>query len=306
MQDLHKLYRGRFAPSPTGPLHLGSMLSALGSYLQARSQKGKWLVRIEDLDPPREVKGAALDILKTLEAFGLYWDEEVIYQSKRYDYYRDALAQLKVNKLLYPCSCSRKQIQESTRLGKTGFIYPGFCRQKPLASKSAYAHRLLTTGSLISFKDLIRGTISQSLYEEIGDIVLLRSDGYYAYHLAVVVDDYLQNITEVVRGCDLIDSTVIHIYIQQCLGYTNPSYAHLPIIVNKNNEKLSKQTGARAINIDQIENTLFKLLHMLGQNPPIDLKEATKHEILQWGVNNWSLNNCSVKPLRDDQEIFVE
>jgi len=300
------LYRGRFAPSPTGPLHLGSLLSALGSYLQAKSQKGKWLVRIEDLDPPREVKGAALDILKTLEAFGLYWDEEVVFQSKQHKHYQDALEQLKVKKLIYSCSCSRKQIQESTRLGKIGFIYPGFCRQKPLVSKNVYAHRLLAADSDISFEDLLRGKISQSLYRDIGDVVLLRADGYYAYHLAVVVDDYLQNITEIVRGCDLIDSTVIHIYLQQCLDYTNPSYAHLPIIVNKNNEKLSKQTGARAINISQIENTLYKLLQMLGQNPPIELKDATKEEILLWGETNWTLNNCPKNSLIDNQENIAD
>jgi len=276
------------------------MLSALGSYLQAKSQKGKWLVRIEDIDPPREVKGAALNILNTLEAFGLYWDEDVTFQSKRYDYYRDTLEQLKIQKLLYPCSCSRKQVQQTTRLGRIGFIYPGFCRHKPLALKSVYAHRLLAADSIISFEDLIQGTVTQSLYEDIGDVVLLRADGYYAYHLAVVVDDYLQNITEIVRGCDLIDSTTIHIYLQQCLGYTTPNYAHLPIIVNKNNEKLSKQTGARAIDSNQIEATLIKLLQMLGQKPPIELKDATKYEILRWAEENWTLNNCSTKSLKDE------
>lgn len=286
-------YRGRFAPSPTGPLHIGSLLSAVGSYLQAKSQNGKWLVRIEDLDPPREVKGASSDILKTLEAFGLYWDEEVIYQSKQHHHYRDALEQLTSKRLLYPCSCSRKQIQEASNLGKIGYIYPGLCRNGLLTTKERNAQRLISEDIQITFEDKIQGLVCQNIYQDVGDIVLLRADGFYAYHLAVVVDDYRQNITEVVRGYDLINCTPIQRYLQQCLAYSTPTYAHLPIIIDKNGEKLSKQTGAEAVSFTHIESTLFKLLALLGQNPPLELNDGTVCEILNWAVKNWSIKKCT-------------
>lgn len=290
MTTLH--YRGRFAPSPTGPLHLGSMLSALGSYLQAKNQNGEWLVRIEDLDPPREIPGAADDILKTLELFGLHWDGEVSYQSKRQAYYQDALNELQKNGLLYPCSCSRKQISEIARSGNIGLVYPGTCRNGQQQKKSSYAQRLLSKNQKIQFIDALQGSIEQNIELETGDIALLRADGFYAYHLAVVVDDHQQNITEIVRGYDLIQCTPIQIYLQQCLHYKTPHYLHLPIIVNKQREKLSKQTGAQAVAQHAVEKTLFQLLKLLQQKPPQDLVDATKTEILRWAIQNWQPISC--------------
>ena len=296
---MSNIYRGRFAPSPTGPLHLGSMLTAVGSYLQAKHNNGQWLVRMEDLDPPREMSGAADNILRTLENFGLYWDEEINYQSQRYEFYRDALQQLEQQKLLYPCSCSRKSIQENGAIaGKIGLVYPGTCRHKKDTRWKNKAIRINVPNQTLRFKDLIQGDITQQLATDIGDISLQRANGLYAYHIAVVVDDYLQNITEIVRGYDLLSCTPIQIYLQQCLNYQLPRYIHLPIIVNKNNEKLSKQTGAKSIENESPAPILLLILQLLKQNPPTELKDANKHELLTWAIKHWNIDACTEQTIK--------
>jgi len=251
-------YRGRFAPSPTGPLHFGSMFAALGSFLQAKSQSGKWLVRIDDLDPPREMKGAIKSILHSLESYGLCWDEDVIYQSRQHKLYEEALHQLSQQDLLFNCRCSRKKIKEIAASGPLGFIYPGTCRDKNTVDQNTTI-RLKTKSKIITFNDLLQGETSQNIHDQIGDISLRRADGLYAYHLANVVDDNEHRITEIVRGIDLLDCTPIQIYLQQSLNLPTPSYLHLPIIVNRNSEKLSKQTKAQAIDSTHIETTLLLL-----------------------------------------------
>jgi len=283
---------GRFAPSPTGPLHFGSLLAALASYLEAKKSQGKWLVRMEDLDKPREMKGAAEEILRTLEAYGLYWDGEIVYQSKRTDLYQSALNQLNVEKQTYACSCSRKEIQDSatnSRIGIEGIIYPGTCREKHI-TKTPHAIRVKTLDQNINFEDLIQGRITQNLAKEIGDFVIKRVDGLFAYQLSVVVDDYLQGITHIVRGADLLDSSTRQIYLQDLLGYQHIQYAHIPAAHNQQGEKLSKQTLAQAILAKDSSKNLYKALCFLGQMPPADLSAEKTEQILNWAMGNWDIN----------------
>jgi len=286
-----KIYQGRFAPSPTGPLHMGSMFAALGSYLQAKKQNGKWRVRIDDLDPPREMKGAASSILRTLENFGLEWDENIVYQSQRHDLYEHTLDQLKKQSLIFHCRCSRKDIKATASIGPIGFVYPGTCRDKNITDSNTTV-RLKTADLKISFNDLLQGETTQHIAQQIGDVALKRADGFYAYHLAVVADDYEENINEIVRGIDLLGCTPIQIYLQQCLNYPTPRYLHLPILVNQRNEKLSKQTKAKAVNDGadvKIGETLFTLLSQLNQQPPENLKHENKSTILKWGIEHWDV-----------------
>lgn len=285
---------GRFAPSPTGPLHFGSLLAALASYLEAKTQGGLWLVRMEDLDKPREVAGAANHILNTLEKFGLEWDGEVVYQSQRSELYQEALNQIKAKSLIYQCSCSRKEIADSynqkpAQHGIDGLIYPGTCRDKSSTFKP-YAERIKVKDQNISFNDAIQGKIDQNLANQIGDFVLKRADGLFAYQLAVVVDDYLQGVTHVVRGADLLDSTPRQIYLQQVLGYSTPKYAHIPVASNQAGEKLSKQTLATPIDANNAPNLLINALDFLGQTPPQDLSNYKAQEILAWAMQHWALD----------------
>ena len=285
---------GRFAPSPTGPLHFGSLLAALASYLEAKTQGGLWLVRMEDLDKPREVAGAANHILNTLEKFGLEWDGEVVYQSQRSELYQEALNQIKAQPLIYQCSCSRKEIADSynqkpAQHGIDGLIYLGTCRDKSSTFKP-YAERIKVKDQNISFNDAIQGKIDQNLANQIGDFVLKRADGLFAYQLAVVVDDYLQGVTHVVRGADLLDSTPRQIYLQQVLGYSTPKYAHIPVASNQAGEKLSKQTLATPIDANNAPNLLINALDFLGQTPPQDLSNYKAQEILAWAMQHWALD----------------
>jgi glutamyl-Q tRNA(Asp) synthetase len=285
---------GRFAPSPTGPLHFGSLLAALASYLEAKTQDGLWLVRMEDLDKPREVAGAANHILNTLEKFGLEWDGEVVYQSQRSELYQEALNQIKAKSLIYQCSCSRKEIADSynqkpAQHGIDGLIYPGTCRDKSSTFKP-YAERIKVKDQNISFNDAIQGKIDQNLANQIGDFVLKRADGLFAYQLALVVDDYLQGVTHVVRGADLLDSTPRQIYLQQVLGYSTPKYAHIPVASNQAGEKLSKQTLATPIDANNAPNLLINALDFLGQTPPQDLSNYKAQEILAWAMQHWALD----------------
>jgi glutamyl-Q tRNA(Asp) synthetase len=280
--------RGRFAPSPTGPLHFGSLLTALGSYLHCKQQGGQWLVRMEDLDPPREETGAANCILETLAAHGMESDEEVLYQSQRSDLYEQALRQLNNQNLVYGCACSRKLLSDTFQ--DYSGIYPGLCRNKQLA-KTNRNIRLLTNDKEITFADLAQGDYRQIIASEVGDFILKRRDGFYAYQLAVVVDDAAQHITEIVRGCDLLDNTPRQIYIQQLLAYPRPRYLHLPIATNSKHEKLSKQTRARALHSDKAGKNLFAALQFLNQRPPAHLVAATIPDILDWGTEHWSIQS---------------
>ncbi|MEY4640774.1 MAG: hypothetical protein RLZZ227_768 [Pseudomonadota bacterium] len=281
------MYRGRFAPSPTGPLHAGSIFAALASYLDARAQHGVWLVRIEDLDPPRESKEAAADILRTLEALGLTWDEQVIYQSQRAAAYEEALARLDARKLLYACNCSRQ------KLSSAGTVYPGWCRDHHIVRGSATALRCQVGDASISFIDRLQGEYSQQLGRDIGDFIVHRRDGLFAYQLAVVVDDAWQGITDVVRGIDLLDSTPRQIYLQGQLGYPVPRYAHVPIIINAEGQKLGKQQYARPIERTQPGQVLFRTLQALRQHPVADLATASTDEMLAWAIANWKPQNLA-------------
>ena len=313
-------YHGRFAPSPTGPLHFGSLAAAVGSYLDARKHHGTWLVRMEDLDTPRCVPGAADDILYTLEAFGLCWDGEIIYQSRRIPAYEETLQQLRESGAAYPCCCTRKEIADSALHGIDGPVYPGTCRHGIPAGREGRAWRVRTDhsflppcngetrmgveqsgrgvstpsptlplqgGGNIQFDDALQGRVVQHLENEIGDFVIKRADGLFAYQLAVVVDDAFQNITHIVRGADLLHSTPRQIYLQRLLGLNTPAYMHLPIAVNSQGEKLSKQTLAPAIATDDVVVTLIAMLEFLRQQPPAELRQGSVEEVLGWAVANW-------------------
>jgi glutamyl-Q tRNA(Asp) synthetase len=282
-------YRGRFAPSPTGPLHFGSLIAAVGSYLQARHQQGEWLVRMEDLDRPRCVKGADSQILGTLETYGLVWDGEVIYQSQRDPVYGEVLEQLESLNACYPCACTRSEIAAIAKQGGEGPIYPGTCRKGLAEGKTTNSIRALVDDAIISFHDQLQGEITQHLFHELGDFVIKRGDGLFAYQLAVVVDDAEQGITEIVRGSDLLDSTPRQLWLQQKLGYHTPTYLHLPIAVNSAGEKLSKQTHAKAIDDKDPRPLLIKALNFLGQQAPEELGDSDLDSLWQWAIEHWSL-----------------
>ncbi|MDP2153003.1 MAG: tRNA glutamyl-Q(34) synthetase GluQRS [Methylotenera sp.] len=286
------MYVGRFAPSPTGPLHFGSLVAAVASYCEAKANQGLWLVRMEDLDKPREMKGAADTILHQLEAFGFEWDSKVIYQSKRDEFYSDTLQKLKQQQLIYPCTCTRKEIADSSnQVGIDGIIYPKTCLTHPLKANAPSAWRIKTSPTLIKFNDAIQGNIEQHIADQVGDFILKRADDLYAYQLAVIADDAAQKITHVVRGADLLDSTPRQIYIQQQLNYATPQYAHVPIASNHSGEKLSKQTLAKPIELAMASQQLYDALCFLGQNPPIAIKDASINEIWRWCDSNWHLSN---------------
>ena len=280
-------YIGRFAPSPTGLLHIGSLLTALASYADARANRGKWLVRMEDLDPPREMPGAAAHILNTLEAFGFEWDGEVVWQSHRHSLYRDALGRLKEKGLLYPCYCSRKDWQAAAAQGADGFVYNGRCRRpedRPHTDKPP-AWRIRVNDETIGFDDGIIGHYAQNLTRDIGDFVLLRADGFWAYQLAVVADDDDQGITHIVRGQDLLVSTPRQIYLQRCLGFATPHYAHLPLLVNKHGQKWSKQTLAPALDENHKEQLLRQVLQYLNLPPAPEVSRP--QALLSWAIEHW-------------------
>jgi len=280
-------YRGRFAPSPTGPLHFGSLVAAVGSFLEARSQGGEWLVRMEDLDLPRVVPGAADDILRTLDAFGLHWDGEVMFQSARNEAYRAAVAELEKLGAVYPCACTRREIADSALSGIDGPVYPGTCRGGLPGGRSARAMRVRANSGAVGFDDGLQGRVSQMLATEVGDFVVRRADGLFAYQLAVVVDDAEQAVTHTVRGADLLDSTPRQIYLQKLLGLPTPAYMHLPVAVNERGEKLSKQTLATAVSIANPVGALFDALVFLNQSPPSGLIEVDPGSFWQWAIAHW-------------------
>jgi glutamyl-Q tRNA(Asp) synthetase len=276
-------YCGRFAPSPTGPLHFGSLVAAVASYADARHHGGAWLLRIEDVDTPRSVAGAAEEILATLAACGMQHDGEIIYQSRRNDAYHAALHQLREHQLAYPCACTRREVADSALRGIEGPVYPGTCRHD-IGSRPARAWRVDTRGARIAFNDAVQGRIEQNLETDIGDFVLFRADNLYAYQLAVVVDDAEQGITDVVRGADLLDSTPRQIYLQKLLKLPTPAYLHVPVAVNAAGEKLSKQTRAAAIDRHNVLPALHDALRFLGQQPPA-LDSVTA--FWRWAIEHW-------------------
>ena len=280
-------YRGRFAPSPTGPLHFGSLVAAVASYLDARSAGGEWLVRIEDLDPPRSVRGAASDILQTLAACGMQWDGKVVCQRAHGDAYHAALHRLRARGFVYPCACSRREIADSAVNRIEGPVYSGSCRDGLAPGKGARAWRIATRGVTIAFDDAVQGRIGQDLETAIGDFVLYRADRVYAYQLAVVIDDARQGITDIVRGADLLDSTPRQVYLQQLLGLPTPRYCHVPVATNSAGEKLSKQTRAAPIDPGVPLPALLAALCFLGQRPPDDLARADVATLWQWAIANW-------------------
>jgi len=282
-------YRGRFAPSPTGMLHFGSLIAATGSYLQARQQNGLWFVRMEDLDPPREVPGAATAILRTLEDCGLFWDGEIVYQSQRTDAYMAALERLIQQGLVYPCGCSRKEIETHSTVGLYGPIYRGVCRQGLSQNKQPRALRVLTNARPIAFNDGLRGYYEQAVESEVGDFVVRRADRLFAYQLAVVVDDADQQISEIVRGADLLDNTPRQIHLQHLLGFSTPDYIHLPVALNPAGQKLSKQTGAESIHALRPQQLLYEVLAFLNQDPPRELIESDLDSFWQWAICHWRL-----------------
>ena len=303
-ETTQQTYRGRFAPSPTGPLHFGSLVTAVGSYLQARSQGGEWLVRMEDIDPPREQPGAADDILRTLEAYHLHWDGPVLYQRDRADAYMAALDQLQNQGDSFPCSCTRASIAAARTKANQGIasnendnssginapdIYPGTCRTGLPTGTTGRAIRLRVPNHTDIFADSLQGQIETPLQSQIGDFVVRRADGLFAYHLAVVVDDAEQQISEIVRGTDLLSSTPPQRYLQSCLGYPHPSYCHLPIVVNQQGQKLSKQTFAPAIDIHNPGPTLIKALNYLGLHPDTSLIGSPPNTLLSWATTQWDL-----------------
>jgi glutamyl-Q tRNA(Asp) synthetase len=278
-------YVGRFAPSPTGPLHLGSLATAVASFLHARQAGGEWLVRIEDVDPPRELSGAAADILRTLEAFGLHWDREVVYQSTRFDAYRGAVRDLLKRDAAFLCSCSRRDIQ-----GKSGGArrYPGTCRLRTHHS-GATAVRVRVDPGVVRFIDGLQRQVEANLADTEGDYLIFRRDGLPAYHLAVVLDDSYQGVDTVVRGADLLTATAVHLHLQERLGFQPPRYFHLPVIVDGEGRKLSKQTGAAPVGTRYSATTAARVLAYLGLDPPRVLAGAGASELWTWAIEHWRI-----------------
>lgn len=273
-------YIGRFAPTPSGYLHFGSLVAALASYLDARSFGGQWLLRMEDLDPPREIPGAQDEILRSLEACGLEWDGQVVLQSARHAAYETVIQRLLAQGLAYACTCSRKQLEGH------GGVYPGTCRNAQHAPDGA-AIRIRVPELQYQFVDRVQGRYQQHLGREVGDFVIRRRDGLYAYQLAVVLDDAWQGVTDIVRGADLLDSTPRQLYLQELLGLSQPRYLHVPLIVQADGNKLGKSFRSPALPAAEAAAQLCRALRALGQQPPAELVMATAKEILAWGISHW-------------------
>ena len=280
-------YIGRFAPSPSGPLHFGSLVTALGSYLQAKANFGKWLVRIEDIDPPREVKGASSLILKTLEAFELHWDDQVLYQSNCIERYRAVLQTLITQQKAYYCDCTRQRIHNLSN-----GIYDGFCRDRQLASTNQQqcAIRLKQSQPVFSFDDKIRGqqTVDPANAQE--DLIIHRKDGLFAYNLVVVLDDNYQGITEIVRGADLLPVTAKQISLYRLFNFTIPNYCHLPLALDNHGNKLSKQNHASPIDSKNTNLLTAQALQFLGQQLPESWQDASQKQLLDWAITHWKIN----------------
>lgn len=271
-------YHGRFAPSPTGPLHFGSLLAALASYLDARHHQGRWSVRIEDLDPPREDPTAADSILRILEDYGLFWDGPVIRQSERSDAYEETLDQLRQQGLAFPCACSRRQLGDRLHLG--------IC---PTPGQSDFAWRFLCPSGELTLHDGLQADHSYQLEQDIGDFVIRRRDTLWSYQLAVITDDAFQQITHVVRGIDLIDSTARQYLLQQALKLPHPEYSHIPVATEDNGQKLSKQNLALPLRAADAADVLWQALDWLQQHPPASLRGASCQTLLEWATEHWQI-----------------
>ncbi|MFD2167673.1 tRNA glutamyl-Q(34) synthetase GluQRS [Thalassotalea euphylliae] len=278
----HTQYRGRFAPSPSGLLHFGSLVTALASYLDARANDGVWLVRIEDIDPPREQAGAADEILRTLEDYGMFWDEKVLYQSDQSALYEDVLQYFEQHQLSYRCECTRAMIKAS------GGVYAGTCKHKQLKNTDT-SIRLINQFGCAHYSDLIQGEVTCDVKLAQEDFIIKRKDGLYAYQLAVVIDDIYQGITHIVRGCDLLEPTARQLTLYKTYNCQPPVYAHVPLVITHDGFKLSKQNKAPAIDRSAPQQSLYAALSFLGQQPPKILVKQTVAEILSWAINHWSL-----------------
>ncbi|MEN8174615.1 MAG: tRNA glutamyl-Q(34) synthetase GluQRS [Pseudomonadota bacterium] len=280
-------YRGRFAPSPSGPLHFGSLVAAVASYLDARHHEGEWLVRMEDLDRSREKPGAADAILRQLEVFGLHWDGSIIRQSTRDEAYAAAFEQLQGTGLSYACACTRSEIRRIALRGVEGPVYPGTCRGGHTTDREGRGIRLRTDDAGISFRDRIQGVVKQHLESDIGDFIVRRAEGYYAYQLAVVVDDAWQEITHVVRGADLLVSTPRQVYLQQLLELPIPVHAHVPLVLDGQGRKLSKSDAAHPVTADNPLETLDAAMRFLGQPAP---EAGSVREFWELAIPAWDLS----------------
>jgi glutamyl-Q tRNA(Asp) synthetase len=278
-------YVGRFAPSPTGPLHIGSLATAVASFLHARQSAGSWLVRIEDIDPPREVRGAADEILRTLEAYELFWDGTAIFQSARHAAYDAACSGLLSSGLAFRCSCTRSALR-SDGDGPAG-PYPGTCRDATTHDQATAVRVRVADHRIVRFDDGLQGPIATELAAVTGDYVIWRRDGLPAYHLGVVIDDADEGITTVVRGVDLLDSTAVHLHLQATLGLPSPAYFHVPVVVNQEGRKLSKQTGAEPIGRSDPGAMAATVLDLLGAGVPAELRGAPPGDLWRWAVTNW-------------------
>ena len=281
--DFQPSYIGRFAPSPTGPLHLGSLVAAVGSYLDARHVGGRWLVRMEDLDTTRVLPGCSDAMLRTLEAFGLHWDGEVEFQSRRTALYAEALQTLRAQGLTFECSCSRRD------LGSAETGYPGTCRAGPTQNRGPTATRLRVPYGLVSFTDRVQGECCFDL-RMLGDPIIRRRDGAFAYQLAVVVDDAAQGVSDVVRGADLLESTAWQIELQRALKLATPRYAHLPLIVEPNNGKLAKSRRSLGLDTARATEQLRSALTLLQHTPPSELQHSSPSQLLAWATSQWNLD----------------
>ncbi|MBC3386511.1 tRNA glutamyl-Q(34) synthetase GluQRS [Pseudomonas sp. SWRI179] len=277
-------YIGRFAPTPSGHLHFGSLVAALASYLDARAVGGRWLLRMEDLDPPREEPGAQAAILKALESYGFEWDGDMVRQSERHDAYDQVINRLFSQGLAYACTCSRKQLEAYQG------IYPGLCRNAGHGTEDA-AIRLRVPELEYHFTDRVQGEFRQHLGREVGDFVIRRRDGLYAYQLAVVLDDAWQGVTDIVRGADLLDSTPRQLYLQELLGLPQPRYLHVPLITQPDGHKLGKSYRSPPLAADQATPLLLRALRALGQQPGLELADASPRELLAWGIRHWDAGN---------------
>jgi glutamyl-Q tRNA(Asp) synthetase len=298
---------GRFAPSPTGELHLGSLLAATGSYLSALSQGGRWRVRMEDLDAAREVPGAATRILQTLERFGFQWEGPVECQSRRRDHYQDAMDELTRRGLVYPCSCSRSKLARLAVTTDGEPVYPGTCRygMEDAAATPAFRFNTGRAGHPVGFYDRLQGWYEQDVAVESGDFIVKRRDGFHAYQLAVVVDDAAQGVTEVVRGCDLLDNTPRQILLQEALGLPRPDYAHLPLLVERDGTKLAKKARSIPVDAARAPALLHQTLRLLRQSPPDSLRSADLPSLWEWAIGNWK--PAALRGIRDARvETWVE
>ncbi|MGQ7817337.1 tRNA glutamyl-Q(34) synthetase GluQRS [Metapseudomonas furukawaii] len=273
-------YIGRFAPTPSGYLHSGSLVAALASYLDARANDGLWLLRMEDLDPPREVAGAQSAILQTLENYGFEWDGDMVRQSERHAAYAEVIDRLFEAGLAYACTCSRKQLEDHQG------VYPGFCRLAQHPQQDA-AIRIRVPELEYHFIDRVQGEFRQHLGREVGDFVIRRRDGLYAYQLAVVLDDAWQGVNQVVRGADLLDSTPRQLYLQELLGLSQPRYLHVPLITQPDGHKLGKSYRSPPLPADRAAPLLTRALRALGQEPPETLADARPRDVLDWGIAHW-------------------